>query len=118
MAWKVKQGNTSIQDILVKDEDGVALTNLSTATEIKFVVKTSPSASANVIEKTEGSGLESDTPSTGYVRITLSPTDTEIDVGGYVMALQIKWGASTVYEVTLKQRAAEVSTFVIAPDIV
>ena len=60
--WIVKQGNTAIQDVLIKDRDGNPVTNLDTAEAIKFQVKknkTDSSASA-LIEKTKGDGIQAE----------------------------------------------------------
>jgi len=37
--WTIKKGNTAVQDILIKDADGVAVTTLAAATEIKFHIQ-------------------------------------------------------------------------------
>jgi len=119
-AWTVKKGNTSIQDVLIKDKDGTAITNMGDVTEIKFVVKKNEQSTTELISLTEGSGIEVDTPSTGYARITLSPTNTDLSPGDYYMGLQLTWSASLVYEVILKAGSPVVPTniFTITQDVV
>jgi hypothetical protein len=73
--WKIKKGNTAVQDIPIKDEDGILVTTFATATEIKFQIKLLETGVA-LIEKTVGAGIEINTPSTGYLRLTLSAIDT------------------------------------------
>ena len=119
MSWKVVKGNTSIQDIPVYDRDGTLVTNLASATEIKFHVKTSNTVTAKTIEVTKtGGGIVVDTPSSGYIRITLTPTLTAITVGTYVMALEITWSATSVYECRIYIDNKETKTFEIEQDIV
>ena len=101
--WETKLGNTSIQDFLATDKNDATLTNLATATEIKFQIKKTKKATTALVEKTAGSGIEVDTPTTGYLRITLTPTDTgtTLSVGDYYMALRITESDGKVYETNL-----------------
>lgn len=119
-AWTVKKGNTSIQEILVKDKDGVTVTNLADASEIKFEVKKNEQSSTAEISLTEGAGIVVNSPSSGYLKITLSPTNTDISPGDYYMGLQITWSASLVYEINLKAGTPAVPTniFTITQDVV
>jgi len=125
-SWTVKRGNTSIQDVAIKDSDGALITTLDEADEIIFQVRKSFS-SAVLIEKTLGNGIEVDTPSEGYLRITLTPEDTDIEANIYCMALQITWHpasgspsgtADLVYEVVLKVDDEESNKFVIKEDMI
>ena len=118
--WQVKRGNTSIQDIPIYQKDSTTLeTNLAAVREITFQVKTSKTASAAVIEKLESAGgILVDTPSTGYVRITLSPEDTDIDIGMYVMGLQVDWSAASIYEVRIEIDDVETTEFEVEQDVV
>ena len=115
--WKVKKGNYSVQEIQCLDKDGVALTNLASATEIKFQVKKTKTSTA-AIEKTVGSGIEVNQPSTGYIRVTLLITDTDLLPDTYYMGLQITWAGGQVYECVLKISDVETDSFVIEQDIV
>jgi len=116
--WMVKKGNTSVQEILIQDKSGAAVTDLATAEYIKFQVKESALAPAVLIEKTVGDGIEVNTPSAGYLRITLKPADTLIDPQKYLMALEIKWTATKLYEVTMMADGSETEIFEIEQDIV
>lgn len=116
--WRVKKGNKSVQDIPVYDKDDVLLTNLAAATEIKFVVKASKTASTALFTKALTDGIVVDTPSAGYLRITLLPADTEQVVDYYYMALQIKWSANDVYECRIYVSDMETDTFEVEQDIV
>jgi len=114
--WIIKKGNTVVQDIPIKDEDGNLVSNLAAATEIKFQIKALKTGVA-LVEKTVGSGIEVNTPSTGYLRLTLSATDTDQTPKIYYMGLQIRWGAE-VREVILKVGTTEVQNLEITQDIV
>ena len=119
MSWKVKKGNTSIQDILVKDRDGDTVITLATATEIKLHIKTSETAAVASITKLKTTGgIVVDTPSTGYLRITLLQADTALTVAKYVMAIEIIWSDTSKYECRIYIDNKETKTFEIEQDIV
>ena len=115
--WRVKKGNTSVQDILVKDRDGNNVTNLASATDIKFQVKERKTNSVK-IEKTKGSGIEVDTPTTAYLRITLLPSNTSIARKRYVMGLEITWSANVKYETRIYIDDNETDDFVVEQDTI
>lgn len=117
--WIVKKGNTSVQEILIKDKKGEIVTTLGVAEYIKFQVKKTKTATAVVIEKTvAGGGIVVDPAANGYLTITLTPTDTLIDPQMYVMGLEIKWTAVNLYEVTMVVDGEESDVFEIEQDIV
>lgn len=118
--WKVLQGNTSIQDILIKDKDGKAVTNLDAAQEIKFVVKEKRTDAVAKIEKTKGDGIEVLTgDDLGKLRITLLPTDTkDLPEKLYLMALQIKWSDTLIYEIILSFDGTPTNQFWILNDMI
>ena len=101
--WEIKKGNTSIQDFLVTDKNDATVTTLSTATSIKFQIKKTKTAATALVEKTAIAGIQVDTPTTGYLRITLTPTDTgtTLSVGDYFMGLRITESDGKVYETNL-----------------
>lgn len=118
--WNVIKGNSSIQDIPIRDKNGDLLTDLAAATDIVFQVKTTKTAATAMIEKTApAGGIEVDTPSTGYLRLTINPADTVNEARGrYKMALQIKWSATKIYEVDLKINNLKTDEFVIKQDTI
>jgi hypothetical protein len=94
----VKKGNTRVLEILCKDENGATITTLASAEEIEFHVKEEKDSIATKIAKSLVSGIVINTPSTGYITITLLPTDTALPPKGYPMGLQIKWDSDNIYE--------------------
>ena len=112
----IKKGNTAVQDILIKDKAGDEVTTLAAATEIKFQIKALKTGAA-LVEKTDGAGIEVDTPSTGYLRVTLLSADTGQIPKIYYMGLQITWGAE-VREVIIKVGDIETEELRIVQDIV
>lgn len=116
--WLVKKGNTSIQDIPIKDKDDVLVQNLASATSIRFQVKTTRLASTVIFEKTVSNGIQVNTPNLGYLRITLTPTDTDIPVGRYVMALEIVWSPTLKYETRIEVDGRKTEVFRIEQDAV
>lgn len=103
-SWKVKKGSTSIQDILIKDKDGTMVTNLPAATAIVFQVKENEKDVAVIVEETLLAGdIQVDTPSVGYLRITLKPADSLLlEIQRYFMGLKITWSALLIYEVYIE----------------
>ncbi len=116
--WEVKKGNTSVQDIPVYDRDGNLVTNLADATAIKFQVKETKKSASFKFEKTKGDGIAVDTPTEGWLRITTTPTDNDIDVKDYVMGLELTWSATENYETILKIDLEETYKYRIEQDIV
>ena len=118
--WECKSGNTSVQDILIRDKDDDTVTNLGDATGISFQIKKTKTATSALVEKTDISGIAVDTPTTGYLRITLTPTDTgtTLSVGDYFMGLQITWSATVIYEVNMEIDDVKTERFRIRQDIV
>jgi len=94
----VKKGNTRVLEILCKDEEGNTITTLGSAEEIEFHVKEEKDSIATKIAKSLASGIVINTPSPGYITVTLLPTDTALDPKGYPMGLQIKWDNDNIYE--------------------
>ena len=117
--WRVKKGNTSIQDIPIYDKKDALITNLDEATEIVFQVKDTKFSETPAIEKTLSAfEIDVDTPLAGYLRLLLTPEDTDIAVGKYYMGLQITWSATLVYEVRMYIDDREVNSFEITQDVV
>jgi len=116
--WAVKKGNTAILEILIKDKDGKPVTNLSEVVEAIFQVKESKSDTKEKIEALLDDGVEMDTPSESYVRITLRPSQTNIAVGKYFMGLQLKWSADEISEINIEIDGVETDVFRIKQDVV
>ena len=99
--WKVKKGNTSIKNIPIYQRNGVTLVdNLASALTARFIIRDKATKLIK-IEKAKGNGLEIDIPVLGWIRITLSPTNTNLPVKKYEMGLEFSWDAETRYEVLL-----------------
>lgn len=116
---KVKKGNRLRFDVKATDENGDVLTNLTSATAIQFDVKYAKDTTATLITKTlGGADLEIDTPTTGYIRITLSPTDTSQSVSSYDMGLEIQFGVDNVQEIVMMENYSETELFEVIQDTV
>ena len=119
--WEVKKGNKSVRDILVKDKNGVTVTNLADATEIKFQIKKKKTDAVPLVEKTKGNGITILTgDDLGKLRITLLPVDTGVtlSVFKYYMGLQITWSPTDIYEVKITIDGKEAEYFEVKQDIV
>ena len=88
--------DTSTIVIHIKDENGVTLSDLATATDVRFLVKKNAADlnSAAIITKYIGSGLTINDPATGDVTVVLSAGDTTQLADTYVMGLKVKYAAS------------------------
>lgn len=119
-AWIVKKGNTSQQDFEIQDKNGNAVTDLASAISIKFQVKElGEEEGSPLISKTELAGIEVDTPTTGCLRITLLPSDTDIRPGErYVMGCEIEWGSDEKYEVYMFLKGKETSQFIVKEGVI
>ena len=115
--WKIKRGNTSVQDIAVRDKDGALVQNLSEATAIKFQVS-EHYESNGLIDKTKEEGIEVDTPEIGYLRITLLPAETNLPARKYFMGLQIKWSDEKIYETVMKVDGEITDRLEIIPELI
>lgn len=107
---KIKIGNSIDILFLIKDSTGVAITNLATATAIKFMVKVNATDTDSTakISKTLSSGITINTPVTGNVKVTLTGADTTLTPGRYFMALQIEWTGGIVQEVDIRESSDEI----------
>lgn len=119
-AWIVVAGNTSQQEIPIRDKKGELVDDLASAVAIKFQVKEKKEESEPpLISKDLVIGIEINQPSLGYLRITLLPSDTNIRPSErYVMALQIEWSGDDEYEVKLTIGGQKTSKFVVEEGII
>lgn len=119
-AWIVIKGNTSQQEIPIKNKKGVLVPDLASAIDIKFQVKEKrKEAESPLIAKDLVAGIEVDQPLEGWLRITLSPSDTNIrPTDLYVMALQIEWAGDDKYEVKLKINGKKTDKFIVEAGII
>lgn len=115
----VKRGNTKVLEVLCKDENKDIITTLASAEEVKFHVKEKKDSVTTKIAKSLNKGIVIDTPSVGYVTITLLPADTVLIPKGYPMGLQIKWDDDNIYEADeITIDGVAVDTLKIVQDIV
>jgi hypothetical protein len=103
---QIKKGNQVIIDVAIKDADGELVTDLSTVLQIFYMIKaeaTDPDNQALVSLSYTGGDIQIDTPDTGYVRITINPTDTvAVDAGEYYHGLQLNYSATNIQEIWFK----------------
>ena len=95
---RIKSGNRITLVVPVKDSAGAVVTDLATATAVKFMIKNKKTDldSAALVTKTVGSGVAIDdnagSPETGTISIIIDAPDTkDIKQGTYFMALQIEY---------------------------
>ena len=109
-SWKVKKGNTSVQEIEVRNKDNQIVTNLADATDIIFQVK-EKFGDSPTIEKTKGAGITVDSPDVGWLRVVLLPSDTDKEAQVYLMALEVIWSPDEKYETRLYVNNSETDKF-------
>lgn len=113
-----KKGNTGIIEMLIRDRNGDVVTNLAAATEATFVVKPTETGTALFTLTKTGGDILMDTPSSGYVRITISPTNMTQTPKRYYCALKIQWTPTQIYEVHIYVDDIETEAFRIEQNIV
>lgn len=120
-AWIVVAGNKTFQEIPIEDYKGDLVTDLASATEIKFQVKEKKEESESpLISKSKDNGIEVDQPEVGYLRITLDSSDTQ-DVHPserYFMAVQVKWSEAKIYEYKLRIGGELTNKFIVRAGII
>lgn len=100
----IKIGNSVSIRAKVTDASGAIVTNLQTASGIRFMVKNNRedlNISA-LISKTNGAGIIVDSPATGWLTIDLSNADTLIPVGIKYFGIQVEY-LGGVQEVFVKE---------------
>ena len=115
--WIILKGNTAVQDIPVTDQNGDLVQDLADAEEIKFEIKLDKTKDA-LVTKTKDDGIEVNKPETGYLRLTLTPDDTDLSPKRYVFALQITWSASRIYEIAFSVDGINTNILRIEQDII
>lgn len=101
---KLYQKDSATLVFPVKDTDGNLITNLATATAIKFMVKDSRDDLdiAALISKSLGSGVTANSPTVGYITVQLDATDTSAVVGIKYFGVQIEYSATNIKELFVK----------------
>lgn len=120
-AWEIVSGDTSRQEIPIRDYKGELVTDLASASEIKFQVKEEKKESGSpLISKDLVDGIEVDQPSEGYLRITLVPSDSAgiRPSERYVMAVEVKWSADRIHEYELEIDGKLTDRFVVRAGII
>jgi len=104
---ELKIGNAKTFIFAIKSEAGTLLTDLATATSIKFMIKENAddADSAAIVSKTLGAGITANAPSTGYITVTVNAGDTTTATaaGQKYVALQITYSATNIIEIELKE---------------
>ena len=111
---EIKKGNTATLEFKLVDNSNQLLTNLASTTEIFFMVKVAKTDSdidAVIIKKKTLGEIIVDDPSAGFVKVSLTATDTDITVKTYYMGLQLEFGA-VINEIDTEDE------FVITQDII
>lgn len=101
---ELKKNNSVILSIKVKDSENNLIENLFEATNIYFTLKENKTDidSASLVYKTLGSGIEVNNPTTGYIKVDLGTTNTNLNPGTYYIGLQVEYDNS-IQEVILKE---------------
>lgn len=101
---QLKKGNAVTIGILVKDSGGAIVGNLSTATDVVFVMKINKTDKDEdaVVKKDLATGITVDDPSLGYIKIPLTSTDMDITAKNYFLAVQIIYSATNKIEINIR----------------
>jgi len=113
-----KKGNTGVIRMAIKDQDGVTVSTLAAATELTFELKKTETGLAIFTLTKTGGEIAVNTPDTGDVQITISPTNMGQVPKRYYCALKITWSATEIYEVHIFIDGVETESFKIEQNIV
>ena len=115
---RIKRGNTSNIEIECVDRNDQIIDNLAATSEIHYQVKKREKQAVPDIAKTKGAGIAINTPTTGWVTVTLDPADTaSLAIGMYYHALQLEY-AGDEYEVRIFIEGVETERLEIQQDII
>lgn len=118
---RLPKGSAQIFRVPLVDQTGAVITNLPSATDVRFMVKkkkTDLDVNA-IVSKNIGNGVAIDTPVQGTVEITFDSQDTStVAVGQYYMGLQIQYSPTNYIEVFLNENGARSDIFYIDQDVV
>ena len=117
----IKVGNQVKFIVAVKDVNGAAVTDLSTATNVLFMIKkyiTDPDSEA-VVSKSLGSGITVDDPVTGSISILINSPDTvSLEPGTYYMGLEIVYSTDNRQEVYLQENNSTINQISLTSDVI
>lgn len=117
---QIKRGNSATLQFEVRDQDDVLVSDLATAIAVKFMLKkfaTDTDLEA-IVSKSLGDGVTVDDPSTGFISVALTSTDTDIDARKYYFALQVEYSATNKIEINIKEADCEINTIDVTQDII
>jgi len=117
--FRLKKGNYKTYIISVKDGDGNPITNLTSASDVLFMVKINKTDTdiEAIINKSISSGITVNDPEIGDIKVPLSDTDTDVDPQDYFVALEIQW-TTNVQEIDLKISSQVTDILEIFQDII
>ena len=119
---QLKKGNQTIFDFYIRDRDGLLITDLSAAIEIKYAMKEDredADIDALILKKLTLGEIAIDTPVTGVCRVTLTKSDTEdLGTSQKFHALQIEYSAENIQEVWIKNNNVITDTVEVVQDVV
>jgi hypothetical protein len=121
---QIKKGNLNqLQFGPLRYWDRSLVTNLASVTDVRYLVKIDPDdddSAALITKRMVGlAGVSIDTPSTGYITVTLAVTDTEIlDTKEYYHGLQVEWPAGNIQEIWMKEDNKDSNIFDLKKDVV
>lgn len=121
---ELKKGNLATITIgPILDSTGATVSTLGTATSIAFYVKTDPTdsnAAALITKLSTGTspGITVNSPSSGYVAIAISATDTaSLSAGKKYMGLQITWNTTNIQEIDITESGSTIDSFNLTQDV-
>jgi hypothetical protein len=115
---RIKRGNTANIEIQCVDRNDQIIDNLAATSEIHYQVKKRKKQVATDIAKTKGAGIAINTPTTGWVTVTLDPADSAgLEIGMYYQALQLEY-AGDEYEVRIFIEGVETDRLEIQQDLI
>ena len=119
---QIKKGNyTQLEIGPITDANGDTLTNLSTATEVYYMLKIKPTDddSDAVLTKQLTAGVTVDDPSTGYITVEIESDDYgSVNIGNYYQGLKIEYSTTNRQEVNLSESGEPIDMVEITQNVI
>ena len=117
----IRIGNKYVIDLPVKDANRDLVTDLATADAVLFQIKEEAS-DADVdalVSLSVGSGIAVDTPSTGYIRITIDSDDTTGNTAGVkYWACEVQYPGGNNQEIFIKENKIIINQVTFEEDVI
>ena len=118
---ELKIGNYYKLIVAAKDQNGVTISNLSTVSAVKYMLKKNKldADTDAIVTKDLLDGLSVDDPVTGSISVELVADDTiDVDPGDYFQAIQVEYSDDNQQEIKIKENGKVIDHITLIQDII